>query len=147
MRIRLSKMPLFSICVVVGLAVGYLPAMWHFKSSGVQALAGTMIIDVTYTTLRGMVTGVDTTSKTLTFMAVSPFSPLERALLSVHFDEKTVIQSAPFSLGHTNVFLPTAATRDIDASRIVAGTPVTVRLSRSSGTLHAFWIVIGSPVH
>lgn len=146
MRKYFSRASIFPISVIVGLAVGYLPATLYFKDGGEDILKGSPIIDTSFTTVRGVVRGVDTHSKTMTFVAVSPYSPHESAPFNITYDNTTLFLAAPASPEFPNMFLPTDDVQETDAAHVIVGTPVTVRVSRSPGRLHASWIVVRSPL-
>lgn len=146
----LSRTSLFQIAILVGMAVGYFPIAWYIPA-GVQRAGNEIInngayIDTSYTTLRGVISGVDTKSRVLTMVAVSPYSPLERALFSASFDDTTLFRSISPIPESPNLFIPTSDFQEMDASVLVAGAPVTVRVSRGPGPLHAFWIAVRAPI-
>ncbi len=143
---HLSRSSLFLIALFVGIALGYMPATWYFRSDGNVVWNDAWTIDTSQTTLRGVISGVDPISKTLTLVAVSPYSPNESAPLSVTFDDTTLFRFIPAVPGLVHAFLPTSVWEEVDAESMVAGTPVTVRVSRDPGPLHAFWISSRAPL-
>lgn len=145
MQMYLSRAHLFPISLIVGLIVGYLPAIWYFQSRGVYISKNFAMINVSYTTIRGVITGVDVKSKTLTLVAVSPYSPHESAPFNVTFDDSTLFRWIPAISESRNLFLPSSVWQEIDEERLVMGAPVTVRVSRGPGALHAFWISTRAP--
>ena len=140
MRWHIPKAYYFPAALVVGLLVGYGPAIWYFQPGKSRIATDGAFIDTSYTVLRGVLTGVDLKSKTLHVTAVSPYTLRESAPFNIRFDEKTTFFSAPTAPGYPTVLLPTS--RDLTSSpdRLAAGTPIVVRLSRKSGTLRAQWI-------
>ena len=145
MQMYLLRASLFPIGLLVGFVVGYMPAIWYVQREGKSIMNSASIIDTSYTTLRGVIREVDTQSGTLTFVAVSPYSPDESMPLRVRFDDTTLFRSAPAIPELPNLFLPSSDVQDIDANSLVAGTPATMRVSRNPGTLRATWIAVRAP--
>lgn len=148
MQMYLVRASLFSIGLLVGFVVGYVPAVWYFQSAEMSGMNSNPVrppfIYMSYTTLRGMIREVDTGSRTVTFDAMIPYSPDESTPLRVTFDDATLLLSVPASPELPNLFLPSPDVQAIDVRSLVAG-PATVRVTRDPGTLRAIWISVRAP--
>ncbi len=138
---------LFSVAFVAGILIGYWPAAQYFKIGQSQIAKDGTFVDTSFTVLHGVITGVDREAKKVYLRAVSPYSPLESAPFGIAYADNTLVRAAPLNPEFPKAFLPSLEAKTVDTSHLAAGTPVTIRVSRVTGTLRASWIAVPSPLN
>lgn len=95
-------------------------------------------------TLRGTIQDVNAEGKYFTAKIASPYSPQESVQVRILYDASTFIQSAPIVPQVPEMFVSFQNMRKIDAGRLLVGTPVLVRITRTAGVFRATSITVGT---
>ncbi len=146
MQVQFPRATCFLVGILAGFAIGYVPALRYVNSFGMR-LTGGGVIDTRTMMLRGVIQDVNMASGTLTLLSVSPYAQDESTPFRVTFARALTILSAPPTPGDSSQFLQTSALKKIDATGLIVGSPIAVRIYRTPGTLRANWIVVREPVH